>query len=665
MDDTTQTSTPDEITHEEILAAVTARRLWEDRQATFYQMRHDGLRRRHKPWPNAADLHYPLVDTLIEKQKPAFVQQIFATETVASFTATRAEWQAYQTAAGQWFDYKLKQRSNFEDEIVVAADRMLQGGKAVMKVYWDAEEGQLTFEAPRTTDIIVPPWTGRVQRADWLVHVQRYSKHAYRRLANFDTSEETINSLTGGDKLTPSAEEQHRATREGITKPGTPDEIVVWEVFYRQNDGKIWVKTYSPSQPKRELRPRFGLPYCCGAFGKTQQPMPFFELNAEIKDRGYYDARGIAERVAPFEAKLCKDWNSHSDCQTLANQPIFYAPNGLPNTANLRMIPGQILPFQLESVTMPPPPVDIMQSMMNTRQIAQELTGVIDYGTPAQQSPRDRKTATEVNLIGNVMGQGNDLRARIFRRELSYGLQLAWGILLQYEANALEFFFVDELMELPADALRGEYRIELSGSGDNNNRQLVLQKAISRNEMLRGLPWVDQVELTKSVLEADDPRLAKRLIVNQGTQQAMQVEDQAQEISILLLGFPAEVRPTDDDMAHLQSLFGFLQRRVQTGEPIGAETTMLMAQHAMQHAQALQKKQPQIWQQAKAKIEAPLMQLQQAAQVAQQQLQQQQQAQLAAQQQAAMVAQQQQQAQLAAAQAQPQRPALRPGKAMR
>jgi hypothetical protein len=605
-------------------------------------MRHDGLRRRNKPWPNAADLHYPLVDTLIEKQKPAFVQQIFATDTVASFTALKSQWQAYQSAAGQWFDYKLKHKSNFEDEIVVAADRMLQGGKTVVKVYWSADDRELRFEAPRTADIIVPPWTGRIKDADWLVHVQRYSKHAYKRLANFDTSKETIDRLLGGDKAQQTTEEQQRATREGITKTSQANEIVVWELFYRRADGSIWVKTYSPGLPTQELRPRFGLPYNKGIFANTaRQPLPFFELNAEIKDRGYYDARGLAERVAPFEAKLCKDWNSDGDDSTLRGQPLLFAPNGLPNTANIRMIPGQILPFALQSVPMPPSPVDIMSKMLATRQVAQELVGVIDFGTPAQANSRDRKTATETNLIGNMMGQGNDLRARIFRRELSYGLQLAWGILLQFEADGLEFFFLDEMIALPPEALAGEYRIELSGSGDNNNRQLVLQKAVSRNDMLKGLPHVDQVELTKTVLEADDPRLVKRLVINQGTQQAQQVEDQAQEISILLLGFPAEVRPTDDDMAHLMSVFGFLQRRVAKGEPLGPETTVLMAQHAMQHAQALQKKQPQTWQQARQQIEGPLMQLGQAAQMAQQQLmaQQQQQA-MAAQQQQAMAAQQ-------------------------
>jgi hypothetical protein len=442
------------IKHQEILDALKARKNWEDRQATWYQMRHDGLRRRNKPWPNAADLHYPLVDTLIEKQKPSYVDQVFSSDTVASFTALKQDWQPYQNAAAQWFDYQLKQESNFEDEVVVAADRLLQGGKAVIKVFWDPEESQLAFEAINPLYVIVPPYTGRIRKADWIVHVQHYSQHAYRRLAGhgFDVSEETIKAITGEGEGASSFEE-NRYTREGITKPNK-EGIVIWELFYRDEAGAIRIKTYSPSAPTRVLRPEFGIPYNQGAFAHKNQPFPFFELNAEIKDRGYYDSRGVAERVAPFEAKLCKDWNTHSDSGTLLNQPMFYAENGVPNNANLRMVPGQILPFALNAVQMPPPPVDLMQSMLGTRQVAQELVGVIDYGTPAQASSKDRKTATETNLIGNVMAQGTQLRSRIFKRELSYGLGLGYGILLQYRADALSYFFVGELQELPKATIR-------------------------------------------------------------------------------------------------------------------------------------------------------------------------------------------------------------------
>jgi hypothetical protein len=617
------------IKHEEILQAVKDRKTWEDRQATWYQMRHDGLRRRNKPWPNAADLHFPLADTLIEKTKPGYVQQVFAPDTVASFTALKLDWRPYQSAAGQWFDYQLKQESNFEEELTVGADCMLQNAKGVLKVFWCAKSKKLKFESIAPAYIIVPKHTTRLQEADWVVHVQRYSKHAYRRLPGFAVDEATITAIAGGEKEAQNMAEQVRVQREGITKGATDDEIVVWELFWRDEQGKVHVRTYSPADSKRELRAEFILPYNKGLFAEAEQPYPFFELNAETKERGYYSPRGICERVAPFEAKLCKDWNTHSDDQTIRTQPVFEAPNGLPNTANLKMVPGQILPFALKAVQIAPSTADLMGDMMTTRQVAQELIGALDYGAGGQQNPKDRKTATEVNLIGSMMGQSNDLRARTFRRELTYGLKLAWAILMQYRANALQFFVLDELQELPAEALAGQYRIELNGSGDNNNRQLQLQKATARMEMFKGAPFIDQIELAKSVLEIDDPRLVKRLVINQGTEAAMQLEDQAQEISILLLGFPAQVRPTDEDVAHLDSMLGFLSRRVALGLPLGDETTVLMAQHAQEHAAQLAKKQPDAWkQQHQAKYGMPLQQLGQAALVAMQRLQAQQGAQM-------------------------------------
>lgn len=46
---------------------------------------------------------------------------------------------------------------------------------------------------------------------------------------------------------------------------------------------------------------------------------------------------------------------------------------------------------------------------------------------------------------------------------------------------------MDELAQLPEQALTARYIIEPSGSGDNMNRQLVLQKAIARKQMFQNL----------------------------------------------------------------------------------------------------------------------------------------------------------------------------------
>ncbi len=69
----------------QIVEAVSQRSPWELRQTRWYELRHNGLRRVNKPWPKAADLHWPLIDTAIEKLKPLFLQQALGMDVVASF----------------------------------------------------------------------------------------------------------------------------------------------------------------------------------------------------------------------------------------------------------------------------------------------------------------------------------------------------------------------------------------------------------------------------------------------------------------------------------------------------------------------------------------------------------------------------------------------------
>ena len=620
--------------YDDIQAAITARKTWEDRQATWYQMRHDGLRRRNKPWPNAADMHAALADDIIEKLKPTFVQQVYATDTIANLVALKSEWQSYQAGAAQWFDHQLKQESNAEEELEIAIDTMLERGKCPIKVYWDADAGHMVFEAIDPIYLIVPPWTGPLCHADWIVHVQRYSKAAYKALPGgehgFKQDVETMAKICGAEAESSSLETQ-QLQREGITKGVNKEEIVVWEIYFRDADRKWRIKTYSPAAPTLDLRPEFGLPYNKGIFATSKPPPPFGCFRFEIKQRGFFAPRGVCERVAAEEASMCKDWNTIKDYQTLTCSPVFYAKSGVPQGANLRMIPGQILPFELAAVTFPQIPMDLALQMRGTQQMAQERLSVPSVGQARTVDPAQKKTAAETNLIASIMGASGDVRSRSFRRDLGELLKLAWGIGVQYRREMLDYYFNAELQKIDAQALDGLYRIEASGSGDNSNRALVLQKAVSRKQMFTGNPNINQRELDRSVLEADDPRLVKRLLLNEGTQAAEQIEDQAQEISIMLLGFPAQVRPADDDASHLQSLVGFVQRRATTGEALTAEHLQAIGLHAGEHMQAMKKKNPQAWAQKGHQLQAWLRELHQHATAAQQ-------AAAAAQEQAALVA---------------------------
>jgi hypothetical protein len=609
------------VKHSEILCALTARKTWEDRQATWYQMRHDGLRRLVRPFPNAADMHFPLADMQVEKLKPLYVQQIFATDQLATFAALTNEQAQYQAAVAQWFDFQTKQRTNFEEEIFSGVDTMLVHAKAIVKVRWDVEKKRVAYEAINPIYIIVPPGTEKLADADWIVHVQHFSKAQYKQREAWNQDEAFVKSLCGKGTDTNRTEDE-KLNREGLTEGKSDEDIVVWEVFYRNAEGKWWIKTYCPVRPRDKLRNDFGLPYNQGVFGENVPP--FGELNAEVKDKGYYSPRGVPERVAPFEAALNKDWNTQKDYQTLTCTPMFSAKGGLPTgTQNIRMIPGEVVPFEVNAVQFPSMPMDIGMQMQMTRMTAEQAIAAPDFGA-AQNAPGQKpRTATEMNMVGGMANQTSDLRSRIFRRELGYLFRMAWALYIQYAKEQLQFFFDGELGQLKPEALNDKFLIEPSGSGDNINRQFVMARAVARMQMFKGDPDIEQRELKKSVLEADDPRLVKRLLLNAGTQAAMQKEDQAVEITTMLIGFQSEVRETDDDSAHVQCLMEFIQRRNTMGEPLSAEQMRLFAQHGQIHLQAMKKKNPQGFAQA-APVAGPLFQelmalAQQVDQVKQQQ----------------------------------------------
>jgi hypothetical protein len=201
----------------------------------------------------------------------------------------------------------------------------------------------------------------------------------------------------------------------------------------------------------------------------------------------------------------------------------------------------------------------------------------------------------------------DDMRARVFRLDLADMYRMCWSLYKQYDSKSLSYILEDEQLTVPPEALLGDYAITPNGSADSWNKPLQLQKAISRKQMFTGSPYIRQDELDKSVLEIDDPRLIKRLYQDPGDELKEQMEQQAEEISIMLLGFPAQVEKSDDDKAHLQSLQGFVDRRLQTGEPITPEFARLALQHGADHDNALMQKKDKMIGQVRQTM-APLVQ---------------------------------------------------------
>ena len=570
-----------------VLQDLADRSLWDTRQRMFYEMRHHGLRRKTKPWPTASDVHFPLSDSIIEKLKPHYFQQLFATDLVASFIPNSPQVAELTTAAAQWFDHRLKQKSNLETEILTVIDSTLVSGTGLMKVIWNHHKGCLDYYAVDPQHLIVPPNTRSLETADRITQVSTYTVEAYKRNKTLDQDPEVLEQIIGsydeeaGDLTTREIKYQ----REGLTFD-SKGRIIVWEVYYRCEESGEWrICTYSPTQPDLDLRPVMKIPYNHG------KP-PFVAFPYEIKDAGYYSSRGVVEQVAVFEAQLCKLLNEKNDAMTLFNQPLYRTSREIPNAGNIRMSPGQILPYDIQPVAQQSPPISFDQQMNLMREIAQQRISTPDFGLNQTLAFPERRTATEVEAVSSLYQQSTDLRMRIFRIALGKLYRMSWSLLQQYDSTDLNYWYLDTAQEVPQEALGQNYTIQPTGSADGVNKQFLFNKAMNRLQMFNNDPFINQSQLRKSVLEADDATLVKRLFQDPDIQASDQAEQQAEEIGILRLGFPAQVKPADDDLVHIQTVMQYIQQRAAEGaapEPIEGQ---MLQQHLAAHVTQLKEKDP-------------------------------------------------------------------------
>jgi len=554
----------------QIVEAVGQRSPWELRQTRWYELRHHGLRRTNKPWPKAADLHWPLIDTAIEKLKPLFLQQALGMDVVASFVPMRQQLNAYTKVAEDWFNYKIREKTNFVDEVLSWVDYTLMSGRGVMKCFWNPGDKRVGFEAVDPMYFVVPAYTVDLQDADWAVHVMPMSVPAYKRMAGqfgWKADSKTIEKIRGNpqeDDNIPGAatEDDAKQLREGITYTTNTDGVIVWEVYRKRDDGVWEVYLYSPAAVDLDLRDPMELPYDHGQ-------LPFVDFPYEIKDKGWFSPRGVCEILAPFELSMTSMWNHKHDAMTLYNRPLFRAERELPNSINLRFQPGQILPYGVAPVQMPQPPVSFDQELNQTRAVAENRIGSPDYGMSTVMSGgSDRRTATEIQSINAQAMQSGDLRARLFRMALGKLYRQAWGLYIQYDAKSLRYRFAEDSLEADPIALHDQYELEPKGGMDMVSRQMMIQQAINRKQLFMNSPWVDQVELDKSIMELDDPSLVKRLLRDPGQKAADELEDETKTIPTLLVGIPVPAKPGQNYAGRIGVLMQYLNGAMQQGQQL-------------------------------------------------------------------------------------------------
>lgn len=571
--------------HAQVLDDLADRQTWESRQRVFYELRHNGLRRKRKPFMNAADLHLPLCDDIVEKWKPFYVGQLFAGEHIAQFTALVQQRPELTRDTVYWFDYKVKEESNFMVELVDSIDHMLGSQRALLKQRWDSEKRQVVYESLDPVMVIVPKGTKELQETDRATLVFQYSKAEYKRQKHFKQDEDFLKLICGAD-AEHSENDEAKYTREGITHGTHKDMIVVWETWEKKND--VWTfTTYSPRRPQEAIRPRTAVPY-------KHKYLPIFEIPREIR-KGFYAPRGETEKNAAFERYACKVWNEKADAMTYYNNPMFSPKSGADTSGiqNIRLSPGKVAPKEIERIQMGQPPISYDQELINVRHMSEQHSQLPDLGLASASGAGGKpKTATETAQIAQVTGMSTNLRIWTFRLYLAPILQAHYELLLQYDSQSLTYYYAAEVGALPQEALHENYLVKVDGNPESWNKALRMANRDRRWEKFKGDPFINQIELRKADLEEDDPRLVRRLVLDPNEKVLTEQEQEAMEVPTLLEGFPIRPKPNEDHLVRAEIIAGKMEAMAMSNEPGTPRQTQSLMRHWQAHVQAAMEQDP-------------------------------------------------------------------------
>lgn len=513
------------------------RETWETRQDIWYKMRHHGLRRKRMPFAGAADMHYPLIDSTIDKLTPFYIQQFTGAPLLADFTASDIFGKDNLRIADQaarYFDWYMKNSTNFEDEIDPLVDTMLLTGKAVVKIRWDERRDALDFNALDPLFFIVPTMAKNLQDAESVTEVIQLTPAQYRRIKVYKQDGDFVERLLVKGDENGEGEETNdvKYTREGITQPDGKN-IVIWQTYRKedveetislstinpltgekiqiqkkQRTERVKVYTYAPHMPDEPVREPFILPY-------EHNQYPFVDFPMEVKEKRWYSSRGIAERLAAFEAYLCKTWNEKCDAMTYFNSPVYKASGSIPNASNLNFKPGSVVTADIQRIDSGQPPISFDQEMTNARAVAETLVQVPDFALGKQNNLNEPRTATEVNAISRMSNAGLDSKASLFRKRIKLLYIQAWSLIKQFgSSDRLNYILDGQVHSADKNIMEHKFEIAPAGAANSWNVQYLQQQALSLFQLFNGDPLMNQVGLRKMVLERTVPDKVEDLLVD-------------------------------------------------------------------------------------------------------------------------------------------------------
>jgi hypothetical protein len=106
---------------------------------------------------------------------------------------------------------------------------------------------------------------------------------------------------------------------------------------------------------------------------------------------------------------------------------------------------------------------------------------------------------------------------------------------------------------------------------DMVSRAMLLNKAVQRKQLFMESPWINQVELDKSILELDDPALIPRLVQDPNQKEVDEGEDEQRTLPALLIGQIIPVKAGQNYQTRIGVIMTFLEQSRQTGVQVSPQ----------------------------------------------------------------------------------------------
>jgi len=539
-------------------------------------------KRKVAPYPGAPDLAEPLIDDNVRRITSAEMSILWSTRTLAVFiplTSAGAEKKRLAEAA---FDTLLRRTLNVRAKLENLFDAKNERGITLAKLTVNdtAVPGRILpdFEPVDALDVVVPSVTKRIQDADRVTCISRYTPREFAETARkkeWRGHERVLKHLAAGDGAsgdTATTNENAgdpsglygstRAKQLGEEQQASDPTIAVWECYHYRRDNEAgkyrkWVSVFCPELPEVELRRYpWRWPDTIIDAGEiapdgtviremTIKPgddraWPFVAFRWENRSLYYHDVRGVSDLLKTDQQEASAYRNAKALFVDYTCKPFTKGGN---KPIGFRWRPGDHLPEGFEFVT--PPPVDPIfdYSTDMARAAAALRVGSPQGAMSSRDKSRDTKTATEVSqeaLNANMLS--TDAVER-FTEPLGELFTMMWEYLRHHPVTLPALVTDRETVEVTPDVFDSDFLVVAGVSGKSANPDLMLRQLGVIGEMLQAFPQAAQflrgAEVAQLLVDLLDPKLTPRLVVdpeNAGAAGAAPVEQQVAQLAQAIFG---------------------------------------------------------------------------------------------------------------------------------